>query len=128
MVNVTDWLASKSDAEQDDSLQNTGGATAPGANTAIASFLVPAGKGGIYEITAIAGYGGTADVVDNMELAIAAAQVLVLPVLAVANGDRIPITIRRRVAGGASIAIRSIAAGGAGTIFRATLIAKRVSG
>lgn len=126
MVNVTDWLQSKSDAEQDDSVQVRGTATAPGAGAVIATVNAP--KTGIYEITAIAGYGGTADVVDNMELAIGGTAVLQLPVYPVVNGERIPITIRRRVNAGQAIAVRAIAAGGVGSIFLAHVIAKRMSG
>lgn len=126
MVNVTDWLQSKSDAEQDDSVQITNGAVTPGAGATIAT--VNTVKAGIYEITAIAGYGATADVVDNMDLAVNGVALLVLPVHAAVNADRVPVTIRKRVGAGQAIAVRAIAAGGAGAVYRATIIATRVSG
>lgn len=126
MVNVTDWLQSKSDAEQDDSAQITNGAVAPGAGATIAT--VNAGKAGIYEITAIAGYGGTADIVDNMDLAVGGTLVAVLPVHATANGIRIPVTVRKRCTAGQAIAVRAVAAGAVSTVYRATIVATRVSG
>lgn len=126
MVNITDWQQSKADAEQDDSVQITNGAVAPGAGATIATVNVV--KAGIYEITAIAGYGSTADVVDNMDLAVNGVQLLVLPVHAAANADRIPVTIRDRVGAGQAIAVRAVAAGAVSTVYRATIVATRVSG
>lgn len=126
MVNITDWTQSKADAEQDDSVQITNGAVAPAAGATIAT--VNTGKAGIYQITVIAGYGGTADVVDNMDLAVGGTLVTVLPVHATVNGIRIPVTVRRRCTAAQAIAVRAIAIGGAGSVYRATIVATRVSG
>lgn len=124
MPSIADYQAQVADAADEPTLQNTNGAVAPAANAVIAS-VTPA-RSGLYEITVLAGYGATADVVDNMDLAINGVQQLVLPVIATANALRPILNLRLRVNAGQVVAVRAIAAGGAGSVFRATLVLKRV--
>lgn len=99
--------------------------TAPNAGQVIADLgSLP---GGIYQVTAMASYGGTADVIDNMSLHLGDRKVCDLPVIPVANSAPVPITLPALVVlSSQDVSIQANAAGGVGTVFRGTLIATPV--
>lgn len=124
MPNITDYNQQVADAADELTAQITNGAVAPLAAGVVATVNAP--KAGLYEVWVVAGYGGTADVVDNMDLAVGGTLVVVLPVVAAANADRIPVTVLVRCTNGQAVAVRAIAAGAVGSVYRATIVLKRV--
>lgn len=106
------------------SRQVRGTATAPAAGAAVATLAAP--PAGFYEITVLARYGGTADVIDNMELKVGATSILVLPVLPVANGSVVPIKVLVKLDGASAVTVNAIALGGAGSVFVAHIIATKL--
>ena len=103
-----------------------GTATAPAANAAIATLASANLSKGTYEVCVVARYGGTADVIDNMDLRVGGVVVLVLPVLPIVNGTPIPLCLTITVDGTQTITVNAVATGGAGSIFVAHLIAKKI--
>lgn len=128
MVNVTDWLQSKSDAEQDNSVQGSGSQVAPTTTTDVATVTIV--KAGMYEITFSAGYGAVADTIDNLKLVIVGVGNILgaVPMLPVVNGNRIPLTVKQRLTAGQVVSLRPVANGAATTVYVGTIIAKRISG
>lgn len=124
MPSITDFEAQRADASDEPSVQVTSGATQPGAGATVATVNAP--KSGLYEICVVVGYGATADVVDNMDLAVNGVQVCVLPVVATANGPRTSTKVRVRANSGQAIAVRAVAAGAVGSVYRAHIVATRV--
>lgn len=105
----------------------TGTVTTPGAGAAIATIsnvLLPAGD---YEVEVLCGYGGTAGVVNNMDLRRGGVSIGTLYVAPVANGTP-PRQLRRRVTldGTQSLTVNAIAAAGAGQVFIASIRATRL--
>lgn len=126
MANVTDFLQGQAVAASEDSAIVNGGQTAPGAGVVIATINAP--STGMYDIKASCGYGATPETaVDNMELAINGVSVLTLPSSASANGPRTLTQLRRKLVGGQAVAVRAIAAGAVGSIYRATIVLTKVS-
>lgn len=79
---------------------------------------------GRYYVTVAAGYGGTADVLDNMRLMVGSRVIMTLPVLPIANLVPQEVTLPAlRVLSGDAVHVQNITAGGAGTVFRATVVA-----
>lgn len=103
-----------------------GTATAPGAGAAVATLAAPgAGK---YRIQVIPGYGGTADVLDNMQLQVGATVIGKLIVQPVANGAPVlHVFPRVDVPAGQAITVNAVAAGGVSTVFRAQIVATPVT-
>lgn len=108
-----------------ESLVARGMATAPAAGATIVTVAAP--PKGYYEITAIGRYGGVADVIDNMELRVGAAAVLVLPVLPVVNGTPVPVTVKKLLSGAEAVSINAVALGGAGSVFVGHLVLTKIS-
>lgn len=109
-----------------DTLQNAGSAVAPAANGVIVSLAIPGA--GVYDVTVLAGYGGTADVVNNMKFENNAVVVGPLYVTPVING--LPSTTRFQrvtVTGAINLTVNAVAAGGAGSVFIASISATRVA-
>lgn len=99
--------------------------TAPAASTVLASTGQLAA--GFYKVLAGCGYGATADVIDNAALFVADRRVITLPVIPVANSNVQFVTIDRvLVKEGEAITVQNLAAGGAGSVFRGTVVATRL--
>lgn len=82
---------------------------------------------GIWQVTAMGSYGGTADAIDNMALMLADVKVCDLPVVPVANSSPIPVTLPAvRILANQDLRIIANATGGVGSVFRGTLIATPV--
>lgn len=82
---------------------------------------------GLYQVTAMASYGGVADVIDNMSLHVADSKVCDLPVIPLANASPIVITLPAvRILVNQDLSVQANAGGGAGSVFKATLIATPV--
>lgn len=102
-----------------------GNATAPTTGTAIATLSgLPAGW---YELRVKPGYGGTPDVIDNMQVKIGSAVLSQLIVQAVANGAPVDHVFPRVYVDGSDITVVPVANGGVGTIFRAHITATPVA-
>lgn len=99
---------------------------APAAGTVIVdSGAIPAG---IYSVQVAGSYGGTPDVLDNMALWQGSVQVMSLPVIPLANQSPVFIPLPgMAISNGEHLTIRNIFAGGAGSVFRGTIIATPVS-
>lgn len=100
-------------------------AVAPGAGQVIAdSGQLPAG---LYLVSVAGSYGGVADVIDNMEIWVNGDRMSSLPVAPVVNGVPIFVSLAAvAVYEGGRIQVKAIAAGGAGSVFRGTIIATPV--
>lgn len=107
------------------SFTGRGLATQPGAAAVIAdSGALPAG---LYNVQVSGSYGGTPDVIDNMELFQADKPVIVLPVLPVANSEPSPLVIPAlKVYQGQHLTVQAVAAGAVGSVYRAIIIATPV--
>lgn len=82
---------------------------------------------GIYSLLVAGSYGGTADVIDNMEVWINNDRLCSLPVAPVANSAPVFLPLPGAVVyEGGRIQIKAIAAGGVGSVFRGTIIATPV--
>ena len=108
-----------------ESLLVRGTVTTPGANTIIAQ--VTPGPAGLYEITAMGRYGAVADVIDNMELNRGGTLLGPLPVQPAVNGTPVFVTFTSRLAANAVISVKSSLAGGAGAVYTAFILLKKVS-
>lgn len=99
--------------------------TAPAAGATIAELgELPAG---IWNVTAMGSYGGTADVIDNMALMLGDRKVCDLPVIPVANSAPIPVPLPALVIlPSQNLHIVANAAGAVGSVYRGTLIATPV--
>lgn len=108
-----------------DTLQVAASAVAPGAGAAVATLAVVAGT---YDVTVLAAYGTTPDVINNMVFKNNGVNVGgPLFVQAVANGQPTPQRFQRlTVAGAVNLTVNAVAAGGAGTIFNAAIFATRI--
>lgn len=117
--------ALRTELSQPDAFGATGSTVAPPAGTDIVrTDTLPAGR---YYVTVAAGYGGTADVLDNMRLMVGNRVVMTLPVLPIANLVPQEVTLPAlRVLSGDFIHVQNIAAGGVGTVFRATVVATQI--
>lgn len=83
---------------------------------------------GLWHVKVQTSYGGTADVADNMELWVGPTKKTTLPVLPVVNGVPQEIILDAvRVEDGQEVQVRCVAAGGAGSVYRATMQATAVS-
>lgn len=105
-----------------------GSAVAPGAGGVIVNAPGPISGGwppGFYHLVAAVRYGGTADVIDNMKLVLAnIATITTLMVNPVVNGTPIIRSIDYEIVPGTApnpFQIQAIAAGGAGSVFTASL-------
>ena len=98
---------------------------APAAGAVVAdSGQLPAG---VYSLSVAGSYGGTADVIDNMEVWINGDRLSSLPVAPVVNGAPMFLSLPGVVIyEGGKVQIKAIAAGGAGSVFRGTIIATPV--
>lgn len=105
------------------SSQASGAVTAPAAGAAIASLVIPAGTR--WEVTATVNYGATGDVANNMQFEVAGVVQCAVPVQGVANG--VPDSITFLVAGGQTVSINAIAAGAAGCVYNAVIVARKVA-
>lgn len=111
--------------------QNTPSYAADGTQVAPPAGTVLAATGqlpaGFYEVYAGAGYGGTADVIDNAALFAGDRKVLTLPMIPVANSNIQFVTVKRvLIKEGDVITIQVLANGGVGSVFRGTVIATRM--
>lgn len=99
--------------------------TVPAAGAIIAdSGALPAG---VYDVQAAGSYGGTADVIDNMSVSYGGAFLSMLPVIPVANSAPIFVTFPGLVVNqGEHITIKAVLAGGAGSVYRGTIVATPV--
>lgn len=108
------------------SLNAAGTATAPAGGAAIATLAAPAA--GDYEVSVHVGYGGVADVVNNMQLQKGATVLGVLAFPSVQNtlfpGRTFP---RVTLDGATALTINAIAGGAAGTIYLAQIIATQLA-
>lgn len=114
-------------AAANESLMDKQTVVAPGAGAGLCSVTIP--SAGIYQVMATCRYGGTADVVDNMEIklngtTIPGARPIVLPV---ANGVPYPTTFTKRFVAGDVILVTSIAAGAGGSVYIAALNVVKVN-
>jgi hypothetical protein len=83
---------------------------------------------GLYQLTAGAWYGGTADVADNMKLVAAGvATITTLFVAPVVNGTPSLRTVQFQLTAAAVFQVQAILAGGAGAVYKATLDVAPVS-
>ena len=107
------------------SVARNGTSIAPVAGTVIVgSGQLP---GGIYSLQVAGSYGGTADAIDNMELWINSDRMCSLPVTPVINGAPIWLSLPGVVIfEGASVQIKAVANGVAGSVFRGTIVATPV--
>lgn len=100
-------------------------AVAPPASTVIADSGALAE--GIYHVSVSGSYGGTADVIDNMALFRGDKKVCNLPVIPLANSTPVQLDLwGLRVLKGTHLTVQNLTAGGAGSVFRAILIATPV--
>lgn len=99
---------------------------APAAGTVIADTgAMPAG---VYNVQAAGSYGATADVLDNMALFQGAQKIMSLPVIPVANTSWGFVPLPGMViSNGEHLTIQNITAGGAGSVFRGTIVATPVN-
>lgn len=109
-----------------ETVQASGTATAPSADTVLTSVsLTP----GIWDITVYASYGAVAGTFDDMRLRdnTAGASIFTpLPVAAAANGQPVPITVRKKLLVTSTIQVRNIGAGPATSVYRAVISARLV--
>lgn len=95
---------------------------APPAGTIIAD--TGAMPSGVWNVHAAGSYGGVADVLDNMALFQGNSQVMSLPVIPIANSSLVFVSLQGMVISeGERLTIRNITAGGAGSVFRGTIVA-----
>lgn len=84
--------------------------------------------GGVYSLLAAGSYGGTADVIDNMELWANGERICLLPVIPVANSGPIFVSLPGAIIyNNTRVQIKAIAAGGVGSVFRGTIVVTPVS-
>lgn len=105
---------------------NYGTVVAPGANATIVGVgQIGSGSNfpaGLYQLTAYAWYGGTADVADNMKLvANGVATIRQLFVPPVVNGTPVAQSMEFNLTTPATFQVQAIAGGGAGSVFKAAL-------
>lgn len=102
-----------------------GSVVAPAAGATIAdSGQLPAG---IYSVQVAGTYGGTADTLDNMEVWVNNDRLTSLPVIPVANSSPIWLPLPGVVIyEGGRVQVKAVAAGGAGSVFRGTIVATPV--
>lgn len=103
-------------------VQASGQVITPGALATIVALgaLAP----GRWEITTICNYGAVGDVANNMQLLVGAGVVCSCPVQGGANGN--PAKMVVVVAGGSTVTVQAIAAGAAGAVYNAVVVARRV--
>lgn len=78
---------------------------------------------GVYSVQVAGSYGGTADVIDNMEVWVNNDRLTAIPVSPVANGAPIWMSLPGVVIfEGGKVQIRAVAGGGAGSVFRGTIV------
>lgn len=106
-----------------DTVGAAGTAVAPAAGAPIVSVAVAAGT---YLVDAIAGYGATADAINNMQLVQNITVVGVLFVLAAVQTQTKTRFWRVTVPVANNIQVQAVAAGGAGSVFIASLAITRV--
>lgn len=111
-----------------DSVGVAGSAVAPAANAAIVTLgsgSLPAGE---YEVRARGMYGGTADVINNMNLRKGATPIMTLSVSTAINGEPdMTVVPRITLDGSTALTINAVAAGAASTVYRAEIIATRTA-
>lgn len=84
------------------------------------SGAIPAGE---YDVQVAGSYGAVADAIDNMQVFQGGAFVTSLPVIPLANSSLLWVTLPGMVVNeGEHITIRANAAGGAGAVYRGTII------
>lgn len=111
--------------DQAATLQVGGSVTTPGAGAAIAT-LNGLTVGGIYEITVFPSYGVIGDVANNMKLELnSGGQQVVVPVQG--GNNTVPVaSVYVEVATTAAVTVNAVAAGAAGSVYNAIIIARRV--
>lgn len=107
-----------------DTVLAAGSAVAPAAGGVIVTLAVAAGT---YLVDVIAGYGATADVVNNMQLVQNVTVIGPLFVLPAPNTSNKTRAWRLTVPVANNIQVQAIAAGGAGSVFIASLAVTRVA-
>lgn len=104
-----------------DAVGVTGNAVTPIAGQVIADTgpLSP----GIYVVSAACGYGPTADVIDNFALFVGTRRIMTLPAPGSINTLEQAVVLQAlRVLNGDHITVVAIAAGAAGSVYRATIV------
>jgi hypothetical protein len=109
-----------------DSLANAAAIVAPAIGGVIAS-ITPAPPAGTYEVRVKASYGGTADVIDGMELRKGAAKISSLHVPAVVNGfPEVSTFPRVTLDGNTVLSVNASQAGAVGSVYNAEIVATRL--
>lgn len=122
---VNDLISEFYGNRDQESVQLRGSIVTPGVGSAVVVVGAPAA--GVYEIVAMARYGGVPDVIDNMDVRIQGSPIIGgLPVQPVANGEVIPIKMIRRLNGAQNITINAVAAGAAGSVFIGYLVVTKI--
>lgn len=100
--------------------------TAPAIGAAIVTIASGNLTAGVYRVIVICGYGGTADVINNMELRKGATVISDLYVQAVVNSNvTIPFE-RVDLDGSTALSVNATAAGAVSTVYNAMIIATKI--
>lgn len=105
---------------------DAGTVTAPGAGAAIVTIAAASLPRGTYRVLVSVGYGGTADVINNMELRKGTTVISDLYVIATVNGSPVQQEFIVELDGAQALSVNAIAAGALGTVFNAMLVATRI--
>lgn len=109
---------------QAESLAAAGTAVAPANGAAIVTIAAP--PAGEYLVMVKAGYGGTADVVNGMELRKGATAITTLAMLAIANSLHDHVLTRVTLDGASALTVNARQVGAVGSVYIAEIVAVRI--
>lgn len=105
---------------------NAGTVTAPAAGAAIVTIAAGSLPRGTYRVVVSAGYGGTADIINNMEVRKGATVISDLYVIAAVNASPVQQEFIVELDGAQALSVNAIALGAAGSVYNAMLVATRI--
>lgn len=109
-----------------ESVSDVATVTAPGAGAAIVTIASGNLTQGSYRVVVICGYGGTADVINNMELRKGSTVISDLYVQAVANSNVTVPFERIELDGTQALSVNATLAGAVNTVFNAMIVATKI--
>lgn len=102
-----------------------GTVTAPGANAAITTLSAPVA--GLYQIDTVAGYGANPETVTDFNMNLRAGATAISQLLVFGANSSRSATFYRRLDGSTALTINAIAAGSAGSVYVAQIIATKIA-
>ena len=102
----------------------SGSAVAPGAGAAVCTLAAGSLPAGLYHVLAYGAYGATAGGDSDMAVKAGATTLVTLPIDAVINGAFAPaVEFVRSLDGATALTVNSVAGGGAGSVYKAVIVA-----